>query len=98
MVERKIRLLLERNGWKVVRAGGSIGEADLVCIRRGKCMFLQVKSTKKKAVYYQGYMNEQFEGIPFYLVVDFGYGKIKVVQPKKIVRNFEGTDLSEFIK
>lgn len=97
-VERKIRLLLEGNGWKVVRAGGSLGEADLVCIRKGKCMLLQVKSTKSKTLYYYGYMDSTFEGIPFYLVVDFGYGKIKVVQPKAIVGNSEGTDLSGFIK
>ena len=98
MVERKVRLLLESNGWKVVRAGGSLGVADLVCIRKGKCMLLQVKSTKNKTLYYYGYLDERFEGIPFYLVVDFGYGKIKVTQPKKIVRNSEGADLSEFIK
>ncbi len=98
MVERKVRLLLESNGWKVVRAGGSLGVADLVCIRKGKCMLLQVKSTKNKTLYYYGYLDDRFEGIPFYLVVDFGYGKIKVTQPKTIVRNSEGADLSEFIK
>jgi len=98
MVERKVRLLLESNGWKVVRAGGSLGVADLVCIRKGKCMLLQVKSTKNKTLYYYGYLDGRFEGIPFYLVVDFGYGKIKVTQPKTTVRNSEGADLSEFIK
>ncbi len=97
-VERKIRLLLESNGWKVVRAGGSLGEADLVCLRKGKCMLLQVKSTKNKTLYYYGYMDNRFEDIPFYLVVDFGYGKTRIMQPKKRIKSTEGTDLSGFIK
>ncbi len=74
--ERKIRLMFEKNGWKVVRPGASLGEADLVCIKNGRCVFLQIKSTKKKVFYYYGYMKKKLEGKPFFLVVDFGYGKI----------------------
>jgi Holliday junction resolvase len=89
VVERKIKILLEKNGWKVVRAGGSIGEADLVCIKNGKCIMLQIKSSKKKTFYYYGYMKDSLAGVPFYLVVDFGYGKIRVVRPmKRVDENF----------
>ena len=98
MVERKIRLLLERRGWKVVRAGGSLGEADLVCIKRGKCILMQIKSTKKQTFYYYGYMGRKFESVPFYLVVDFGYGNIRVLSPKAKIKNYEGTKFKTFLK
>jgi len=96
-VERKIRLLFEKYGWKVVRTGGSFGEADLVCFKNGKAIFLQIKSSKKKELYYYGYEKEQLEGFPFYLIVDFGYGKIRVVRPQKIVRIEDGISIEEFL-
>jgi Holliday junction resolvase len=96
--ERKIRLVLEGNGWKVVRAGASLGEADLICIRRGVCVFLQIKSTKKKAFYYYDYMKKNLEGIPFFLVVDFGYGKIRVLHPQAKVKTDDGIGLEKFLK
>jgi Holliday junction resolvase len=97
-VERKVRLLLEKNGWKVVRAGASLGEADLICIKNGKCMLLQIKSTKKKMFYYYGYMKNKIEGFPFYLVVDFGYGKIRILYPRKKVEVNDGLALDEFLR
>lgn len=97
-VERKIKLLLEANGWKVVRAGASLGEADLVCIRKGTCLFLQIKSTKKVTLYYYGHRENKFEGMPFYLVVDFGYGKIRITEPKQKLNVSEGRDFKDFIK
>ena len=97
VVERKTRIFFEKNGWKVVRAGGSFGEADLVCIKNGICILFQVKSTKKPTFYYDGYMEGKFEGIPFYLIVDFGYGNIRVVSPKGKVKNNEGLELIEFL-
>ena len=96
-VERQIRILLEKNGWKVVRAGGSLGEADLVCLKRGKCILLQVKSTKKKTLYYYGYSKDSLEDIPFYLVVDFGYGNIRITYPKPKITNSEGIEFKDFI-
>jgi len=96
--ERTIRLLLEENGWKVVRAGGSLGEADLVCIRGGGCILLQVKSTKKKTLYYYGYMKDKLEGMPFYMVVDFGYGNIRIAQPIAKIKSSEGARFHDFIK
>lgn len=98
VVERKIRKIFESNGWKVIRAGGSLGEADLICIRKGKCIILQIKSTKKKKLYYYDYMAKKIENFPFYLVVDFGYGKIRVLNPKEKVTVESGISLEDFIR
>jgi len=95
--ERKIRIILEKNGWKVVRAGASLGEADLICIKAGKCMFLQIKSTKKKTFYYYDYMGRSLEGVPFFLVIDFGYGRIRVLHPKSHVGMEDGIKLEDFL-
>ena len=95
-VERKIRLMLEEKGWRVVRAGGSLGEADLVCLKKGKCILLQIKSTKKEKLYYYGYMKNNLEDIPFYLVVDFNYGNIRVLTPKPKVLKTDGIDFDDF--
>jgi len=97
-VERKIRIMFEAAGWKVVRSGASLGESDLICVRSSKCVMLQIKSTKRKKFYYYEYMHPQLEGFPFYLVVDFGYGKIRVLEPKKIVCMADGEDLRDFLK
>lgn len=98
MVERKIRLKFENHGWKTIRAGASLGEADIVCVRRGRCVLLQIKSTKKKRFYYYDYLKPKLEGFPFYIVVDFGYGRIRILRPKKIVSTDDGMDLKEFFK
>jgi len=96
-VERKIRIFLENNNWKVIRSGASLGEADLVCFKKGKCIFLQIKSTGKKIFYYYGYINPEFQGFPFYLVVDFGYGKIRIMPPQKKVIPTDGQYLKDFL-
>lgn len=95
--ERKIRKILEKNNWKVVRAGASLGDADLICIRKGKCLLLQIKSTRNKTFYYYGSIKEKIEGFPFYLVVDFGYGRIRVSKPKSRLRIDEGQSLEDFL-
>jgi Holliday junction resolvase len=96
-VERKIRIEFENNGWKVVRAGASLGEADLICIKNKKCILLQIKSTKKKTFYYYDYNQSKLEGFSFYLVVDFGYGRIRVVKPKQRIDMIDGHDLRDFL-
>lgn len=97
-VERKVRMMFERHGWKTIRAGASLGEADIVCIKKGKCILLQVKSTKGKKLYYYEYMKAKLEGLPFFIVVDFGYGKIRISSPKKTLGPKEGADLEKFLK
>lgn len=95
--ERKIRLFFEKHRWIVIRAGASLGEADLICLKNGRGVLLQIKSTKKKVFYYYGYMKEKLEGFPFYLIVDFGYGKIRILWPQKKIRIDDGTDLKTFL-
>jgi len=97
-VERKIRIMFQAAGWKVVRSGASLGESDLICVRGGKCVMVQIKSTKKKKFYYYEYMQPQLEGFPFYLIVDFGYGKIRVLEPQKIVSLTDGELLKDFLE
>ena len=97
-VERKVKLLFQNAGWKVIRAGASLGEADLVCIKDGQCVLIQVKSTKKDVLYYYEYCNEFFEGFPFYLVVDFGYGKTVLTKPKKKVTASDGVRIKNFFE
>lgn len=96
-VERKIRLIFEKSGWRVIRAGGSLGDADLVCLKEGRVILIQVKSSKKDELYYYGYCQDRLEGFPFYLVIDFGYGRIRVVKPQKVVRINDGVSIEEFL-
>jgi hypothetical protein len=96
-VERKIRIKLEEKGWIVVRSGGSFGEADLICLKEGKCFFFQIKSTRKKKLYYYGYMKEEISGFPFFVIVDFGYGDIEVFKPSRILEKGKGIPLEGFI-
>jgi len=97
-IERKIRLLFEKYKWKVIRAGASLGEADLICLKRGKGILLQVKSTKNKTFYFYEYMKNKLEGTPFYLVVDFGYGNIRILHPKKKISIEDGILLKDFLE
>jgi Holliday junction resolvase len=97
-VERNIRIMFEKKKWKVIRAGASLGQADLICIKNKKCILLQIKSTKKKKFYYYDYLGKSLEGFPFYLIVDFGYGKIRVLHPKKIVSQNDGTKLTDLLQ
>jgi len=90
--------MFEKNGWTTIRAGASLGEADLICIKNGRCLLLQVKSTRKQNFYYYGYMDSNFQGFPFYLVVDFGYGKIRIMPPQKKVEMTDGNDLKGFLQ
>jgi hypothetical protein len=97
-VERKIRLEFEKKGWLVVRAGASLGEADLICLKNGKCILLQVKSTKKDKLYYYGPLKKRIVGFPFFLIVDFGYGTIRVTEPKHKILKTSGISLQEFLE
>lgn len=96
--ERRVRLLFENHGWIVVRAGASLGEADLICLKNKKCILLQIKSTKKKIFYYYDSIKSTFEGFPFFLVVDFGYNKIRILRPKRKVSSKDGQALQEFLR
>lgn len=45
--ERQVRKLLEDEGWWVCRAAGSRGDADLVALKRGDALLVEVKSTAR---------------------------------------------------
>ncbi len=96
--ERKIRLVFQKFGWTVIRAGASLGAADLICLKNKKCILLQIKSTNKKTLYYYDYYHSTFEGFPFFLVVDFGHNKIRILLPKHKINISEGRLLDDFLK
>lgn len=97
-VERKIKLLFEKYGWKVIRAGGSLGDADLICIKNKRCVLLQIKSTGKKVFYFYGDLVKKIEGFPFFLIVDFGYGNIRILAPRKKIMPKSGKLLKDFLE
>ena len=45
--ERLMRKRLEDDGWFVVRAAGSLGDADLVALRPGEVRLVEVKATER---------------------------------------------------
>ncbi len=48
--ERKVKLELESEGWKVIRSGGS-KKPDMVAAREGKIIIIECKATKNSKVY-----------------------------------------------
>lgn len=44
--ERQVRKGLEEKGWIVARPGASLGAADLVAQKNGRCLYIQVKANK----------------------------------------------------
>ncbi len=95
--ERNVKLLFIKRGWKVVRAGGSLGEYDIIAFKDGRCIFIQIKSTGNKKFYYYGYMNDSYEGFPFRLVVHFDRGKTIITPPIKIISENDGVEIEEFL-
>ncbi len=96
-IERKVKLILIERGWKVIRAGGSLGEYDLIAFKNGHCIFFQIKSTSRDRFYYYGYEDKNYEGFPFMLVVDFGRNVTRVMSPQSIVSKTDGEDLETFL-
>ena len=74
-VERKIAQKLKDKGWIVIRSTGSFGQADLVCIREGKAMFIECKSTKNE---YQYLTKEEVEALMYFSKVFGGEAWIGV--------------------
>ncbi len=97
-VERKVKLDFIKHGWKVVRAGGSLGEYDLIAFKAGRCIFMQIKSTRKGRFYYYGYMDSKYAGFPFKLVVDFGRGSVRILNPSHTVSPSDGEDLQKYLE
>ncbi|MGQ9478742.1 MAG: hypothetical protein ACUVQ0_01810 [Thermoproteota archaeon] len=98
IVERKIRTIFSKEGWITIRSGGSLGFADIVCLKDGKCVLLQVKSTRRNVLYVEKRIPSQVEGFPLYVVVDFGHGNIRVFKPGGKMSREEGMPLEEFLR
>lgn len=96
--ENKVRKLFEAWGWRIVRSGASLGEADLICLKGGKCFMLQIKSTAKRRFYFNEYMEPHLEGHPFYLLVDFGRSEMRIMPPRNVVTPESGEHVEEFLK
>ncbi|MEM1557881.1 MAG: hypothetical protein QXT26_01985 [Thermoproteota archaeon] len=97
LAELKVRKILQKYGWTTVRSGGSLGLADLVCLWKSRCILIQVKSTRKN-VFYTRRIPTDIQGFPLYVVVDFGYGNIRVFKPGDKAAREEGVPLDEFLK
>lgn len=97
LAELKVRNIFHEYGWMTVRSGGSLGSADLVCLWKGRCILVQVKSTSKNTLY-TNRIPKEIQGFPLYVVVDFGYGNIRVFKPGEKATWDGGIPLSKFLK
>jgi len=96
LAERKIRKRFEEAGWVTIRSGGSQGPADLACLKNGRCILLQVKATRRRSLNIKG-LPLEVQGFPLFLVVDFGYNRVKVFKPGDLVTRSRGILLDSFI-
>jgi len=96
LVERKVRKAFEAAGWMTIRSGGSQGPADLVCLKAGRCILIQVKATRRRSLRVEG-LPLEIQGFPLFLIVDFGYNRIKAFKPGDLVSRSRGMPLDSFI-
>jgi hypothetical protein len=96
LAERRVRKAFEARGWTTIRSGGSVGYADLVCLKNKTCLLLQVKATRRKSLNVKGLPSE-IAGFPLFLVVDFGYGCLKVFRAGEFASKRRGTFLKDFL-
>lgn len=102
--ERKLRELLEKNNYLVIRAAGSgYNSPDLIAMKAGRATIIEVKSTSKKALYFR---EEQYltmkrfyeEGFNVIIAV-YNKGKFRfynftnIVNKKLDLNSFYFTDL-----
>ena len=98
-LEYRVKKEFEKRGWLVVRSGRSLGVADLVVMNQGVTMLLQLKSTKRDVLYYDGHMHDNYKGFPFFVVANFAkFRKTVVAAPKKKITPSDGIPLKEFLK
>jgi len=93
-----VRDVFRKHGWVVIRSGGSLGPVDLVCIRDGSIMLVQVKSSKGSQIYLGEEIPEKLMGFQLLIVVNFGRGNIRVVPHKKKASVNEGTLLEYYLQ
>ncbi|MEM0456013.1 MAG: hypothetical protein QXL02_01475 [Candidatus Anstonellales archaeon] len=60
-VERKLRDILKQNGFLVIRAAGSgYDTPDLIAMKGGRAVVIEVKTTKKDVIYFR---EEQYKSM-----------------------------------
>jgi Holliday junction resolvase len=75
-VLRQVKDYLHIKGWRVFRIHQSLGShkgfSDLVAIRKGKTVFIEVKATGGKLSHFQERFREelQAEDIPYWVISD----------------------------
>jgi hypothetical protein len=42
-------------------------------------------------------MKDTYEGFPFFLVVDFGYGNIRMMVPTNVVKDDSGIQIEDYL-
>jgi Holliday junction resolvase len=84
-------------GWAVVRSGGSLGPVDLVCVKHGQAMLVQVKRSTGTYLYLGRDIRKQVRGFAVVFVADFGRGNIRVVPRKISVTPKDGVPVREFL-
>jgi hypothetical protein len=97
LAERKIRKAFEAAGWTTIRSGGSYGAADIVALKNKTCILIQVKATRRRSLRVEG-LPLEIQGFPVYLVVDYGYNRVKVYRPGDHVSRSRGIPLDVFIR
>jgi len=95
--EYLVRDMFKEAGWAVVRSGGSLGPVDLVCMRGGEVVLVQVKRKANCPLYLTEKVPQRMQGFPVILVADFGRGNVRVVPKKHRINTGDGISLAEFL-
>jgi len=95
--EYSVRDMFKEAGWAVVRSGGSLGPVDLVCMRGGEVVLVQVKRKANGPLYLTEKVPERVQGFSVVLVADFGRGNMRVVPKKHRINSRDGISLGEFL-
>jgi Holliday junction resolvase len=96
--EYAVRDIFRAAGWAVVRSGGSLGPVDLVCVKHGQAMLVQVKRSTAAYLYLGRDIRKQVRGFAVVFVADFGRGNIRVVPKKTSVTPKDGVPLRKFLE
>ena len=75
-VLRQVKDLLLSKGWRIYRLQQSMGShkgmSDLIAVKKGQVVFVEVKGTNGKLSHYQEIFRRELEqeGVPYWLISD----------------------------
>lgn len=95
--EYSVRDMFREAGWAVIRSGGSLGPVDLVCMKEGDVVLVQVKRKAGRPLYIADGVPQRLQGFRVMLVVDFGRGNLRVTPRRHKVKPQDGIPLREFL-